>query len=663
MAGCDPGLTPSDGAAEGRCLGAPGESPDYLRRLSCRADFDGLASRPASEAIPGARSVKTVIDRMDRDALYFQNSGRYPIHWEFASAHLSGRGRPLVPPLGQFNAREYYAPDRRFILGAITYYPGADAFAFEAAPYDTADADMIASALRIIAGAVYFGRELHFHPTSERLEREARGLPRGAHVLSTADLFKGVRYQPLNLTTGIGRLAFLTAAQLPTAYVGFRDIVVLDHVPNDISVTSGIVTAEFQTPLSHVNVLAQNRGIPNMALAGAHEDPRLRALAGRWVRLTVGTADFTVEEVTQAEADAWWERRRPAAVQVPALDLSVTDLRDAGRMLDPRLPLKDAIKTAIAAFGGKASHYGGMVRMGDVPAPKAFAIPVHFYDQFIRQNGFDRRIDELLASERFAADPAHRDERLAALRADMEKAPIDRVFAELLVAKLRAEYPGLRMRFRSSTNAEDLEGFTGAGLYTSNGGDLMKDDRSVLNAIRKVWASLWRFRAFEERVYRSIDHKKVGMAVLVHRAFTNERVTGVALTANPFDRTGLEPGFYINAQVGDVSVVLPPPGTTTEQVVYHFDMPGQPVVPLTRSNLAPSGRALLTPLELHSLGQVLARLREGFRSAYGPPPDRPTAWYALEVDFKVEGEGAGSAVSVKQARPAPPRNQLLGGGL
>ena len=67
----------------------------------------------------------------------------------------------------------------------------------------------------------------------------------------------------------MGKLRFVTAANLETEYLSFRDIVVLDHVPNDISVVVGMITEEFQTPLAHINVLAQNRHTPNMGLKGA----------------------------------------------------------------------------------------------------------------------------------------------------------------------------------------------------------------------------------------------------------------------------------------------------------------------------------------------------------------------------------------------------------
>jgi hypothetical protein len=52
---------------------------------------------------------------------------------------------------------------------------------------------------------------------------------------------------------------------------------VLDQAPNDISVVQGLITQEFQTPLSHVNVLSQNRHTPNMGLRGALTNPELLA--------------------------------------------------------------------------------------------------------------------------------------------------------------------------------------------------------------------------------------------------------------------------------------------------------------------------------------------------------------------------------------------------
>src|SRR5690606_35430398 len=141
-------------------------------------------------------------------------------------------------------------------------------------------------------------------------------------------------------------------------------------------------------------------------------------------------------------------------------------------------------------------------RITSIPSPRAFGIPVYYYWQFMEDNRFHDRVKALLEDESFQDSAQDRDEQLETLRDDMIAAPLNEAFMELLEAKLRADYDGVRMRFRSSTNAEDLEGFTGAGLYTSKSGELDSEKDPVWDAIREVWASVWFFRAFEERSYR-----------------------------------------------------------------------------------------------------------------------------------------------------------------
>ncbi|MBN1344748.1 MAG: hypothetical protein JXQ73_18795 [Phycisphaerae bacterium] len=389
-----------------------------------------------------------------------------------------------------------------------------------------------------------------------------------------------------------------------------------------------------------------------MALRDADDNEQLRALDGKWVRLEVGPFAYAIQEVAKETADAWWAQNSPDAVQVPALDLSVTDLRDAEQILDPNLSLADGLDKAIPAFGGKASHYGGIAKIGqDVPVPKAFAVPVHYYWQFMTQNGLHDHVAAMIADETFQDDPAVRDARLEELRDAIEAAPVDPNFEAMLMAKLQSDYPGVRMRFRSSTNAEDLDGFTGAGLYTSKTGDPGDPDKPVLKAVRQVWASVWNFRAFEERSYRGIDHLAVGMALLVHRSFPDEEANGVALTANPYDTSGLEPGFYVNVQVGEASVVQPASGVTTDQFIYSFDFPGQPITFIVHSSLIPEGTTVLTNAQTYELGVALKAIHEYFRPVYGTQADE---WYAMDVEFKLEGEsGQTPELFVKQARPHP----------
>ncbi|MBL9104996.1 MAG: hypothetical protein JNL82_28885 [Myxococcales bacterium] len=651
---------PPDEEEEVCRLAEGAEAPDELDHLGCVGDFAALASLPLDQNLPGARSLKVVLDHADADALHFQNSSKFQIHYDFCSAHLSGGDLPIVPALADFNAAEYFTPDRRFNLGAVTYYEQPQVWALEIAPYDTASADMIAALFRAVQAGAFFRDDLVFHPTSEAVAVEAGRLPADVPVMTTDELYDSIDYQPLSLAAGMGRLRFLSAAELATTYVSYQEILVLDEAPNDISVVQGLITEEFQTPLSHVNVLSLNRDTPNMGLRGATTHPELRALEGKLVELTVGAGEWSVREVTEAEAEASWDERRPEPVVLPPLDLSVTTLVDLVDVTPEPAgdeSLRDAIKAAVPAFGGKSAHYSILLRTDGVPIQDAFAVPMYFYDQFMADNGFYARIDGLLADPEFQTDAAVRDAALADMRADMLTAPVDGAFQAALKAKITAMFPGAAIRFRTSTNSEDLDGFPCAGCYESHTGD-PADWPDVLDAVRETWASAWLFRTFEERSYYGIEHTTIGMALLVHPNFPAEEANGVAVTGNPFDPSGLDPALYVNVQKGgDVEVVAPPPGVTSDQYLHYFGQPNQPISYLAHSSLVAEGETVLSAQQSHALGEALAAIHARFSPAYGPAAGND-GWYAMDIEFKFDDmadPGQPATLYIKQARPYPGR--------
>jgi hypothetical protein len=632
-----------------------GEQPAYANQLGCLEDFEILAAAPLDASIPGARSAKTVVDRLDENALYFQDSSQYPIHWDFTSANLSGDGLPLVPELSTFNQIEYTSPDRRFLLGALTYYAEPNVWAYEIAPYDTASTEMIRDAFRLIRDNSWMGGELYFHPGSLAVEAQAEDLPDDVPVISTDELFAGIDYQPLNLGETVAQLSFHKAADVDGSFVNPRELVVLDAIPNDISVVAGIITAAFQTPLSHINVLSQNRGTPNMALRGAYENEELRALEGKWVRLNVEANGWSVEEASLEEADAWWEENRPEPLEIGPMDLTVTQVTDTQDILDlETYSLSEALNLRVPAFGGKATHYGGLSLIPDFPAPPAFAVPVYFYNKHMEENGLWDVVDGMLADEAFLSDPTVRATQLEALQDAIKAAPVDPELLALLTTKIEeGPYGTTRMRFRSSTNAEDLGSFTGAGLYTSKTGDPSDPDKTIEDAIGKVWASVWGQRAYEERAYWGIDHTRVGMALLCHRSFPDEEANGVAITNNLFDTSGLEPAFYVNVQLGEESVVKPEAGVISDQFLYYFDLPNQPIVYLASSSLVADGDTVLTERQIYDLGVALKQVHTFFAPAYGD-----SSFYAMDTEFKFDGEaGEEPILYLKQARPYPGRGE------
>ena len=94
-----------------------------------------------------------------------------------------------------------------------------------------------------------------------------------------------------------------------------------------------------------------------MALREAYDADELRALDGKWVELTVGAFEYSIREVTVADADAWWEENKPEPLDVDPMDTSVRDLVDDVDMLDlDTQTLAEALSASIPAFGGKASN-------------------------------------------------------------------------------------------------------------------------------------------------------------------------------------------------------------------------------------------------------------------------------------------------------------------
>ena len=638
-------------------------STEFLEHIGCSADFQALASQPIDASIPGARSVKVVLDTADSNHQYFQNSVLYKVHYDFASTHLSGGGLPVVPALAEFNTEMYYQPDRRFVLGAVTYYEGPKVWALEFAPYDTATAAMMETLFRSVKSHAFFGPGLKLHPTSDAIAAEAAKLPKDIPIVTTDDLYAGIDYQPLVLSTGVGRLRFETIATIDEAAISYTDIVVVDDAPNDIPVVEGLISQDFQTPLSHVNVLSANRKTPNMGLRGAMTNKTLRALEGKLVSLTVGASDYDVHEVTQEEAEAFWDAHKPTPVTLPTVDTTASDLKNIEDVTPEPAKggsLRDALKTAVLTYGGKAAHYSVLARTPDVPIEKAFAIPVYWYYEFMMRNGLFDQLDAMTADESFQSDSEVRFKKLADFQTAVMAGTVSPDLQTAVMAKISAEYPNHVIRFRTSTNSEDLDGFPCAGCYDSQKGDPAKGVDDVMSAIKYTYSTVWKFRTFEERSYYSVDHKSVGMALLVHNNFPDdyEKANGVAITGNPFDESGLEPAQYINVQYGGkVEVVAPAAGTTSDQILYFFDNPNQPITYLAHSNIISAGSTVLSREQIHSLGLALDAINTRFSPAYGPASGN-TGFYAMDCEFKFSNEAdpaKPATLYVKQARPYPGR--------
>jgi hypothetical protein len=133
------------------------------------------------------------------------------------------------------------------------------------------------------------------------------------------------------------------------------------------------------------------------------------------------------------------------------------------------------------------------------------------------------------------------------------------------------------------------------------------------------------------------------MGVLIHRGFPDEEANGVAITRNVVAPTSH--GFYINAQVGEISVVQPETGDLPEQLLYKFYSPPDIVV-LARSSVT-GGAPVLQNSEAHRLSCILSAINSRFAQHYAAR--FPDGDFAIDVEWKLAGPDR--QVVVKQARP------------
>ncbi|MDD9969059.1 MAG: lamin tail domain-containing protein, partial [Myxococcales bacterium] len=630
------------------------EVGDRLRGLRTEGDLAALAQGGTSV---GIRSTKVVVDLIADARVHFLRAVDWPLHYTFVREvveHLPRLDRCDPAEEAEFYAgwvsfsqTEYFQTEgRRFLLGTVIEYPQADVTTLEFTPGDMITGSQMTEAFHSVAKTTLQPTDLSLRPQDGRQVSRMREIEGSVPIVPTEAPFADVIMQPLTPGVAYGELRFVPASELGAqggqTRLGPRVVVVTDDVPNDVPLVGGLITEAFQTPLAHVNVLSQARGTPNMALRGARSDARIAPLLGRLVRFEVSAGGFAIAAASAAEVDAYHamtESHAPAVT--PRLDTSVRGLQR----------LSDHDLDSLPAIGAKAAQLAELARLDeldmtvDFQVPKSpAAIPVIHSREHFEASGAAARLAELSRTPDFETDSRVRAAGLSEVRQRILAHPVDPTLLSEVKAHLRQHYGTDRTRFRSSSNTEDLPGFSGAGLYTSKSAALDDPRRPVADAIRTVWASLWNARAYDERALANIDQDAVAMGVLVHPAFLSERANGVAVSRNVRDPLyGDE--YYVNAQIGEASVTNPAPGITTDQLIYALDGYGMGASYQSRSSLTTD--PVMTHMELERLVSALRLVHDHFRPLLDPQQEE--RWFAMEIEFKLMGDARD--LIIKQARP------------
>jgi len=601
--------------------------PLYAHAIPDEKTWTSLAARPQSAAAARTEVVKFILDLDDR-RLWFPNTNRYPIHYYFVRDHIP-RSADETRDHEAFNRIQYRDDSRRFEMGSVVHYLDSDEWTLEIVSGDTLDGERILKLYESVRAVLWTGDRLRFRPTSALHETNIAPVREKLPTVTADQVFAGIRYQPLTTGVTYGFLRLVKGA-LDPATVRADQILVLEHLPDEIPVSAGVISRELQAPLGHIAILCATRGTPNIAVRDAFEREDFASLDGRLVALDVNMQDFSLRAATREQAEKAWKKRRPKRPQVPALDSLERRLVDVSQ-----LELGD---TRFA--GAKAAQLGEVMQIGGLETPGGFVIPLSYYLDHALAVGVPDDLAAQLADPGFAEDTARRARWLESVRNSIQKHAVDPVLIRRVRERIQQIAPGSRWILRSSTNAEDLAGFTGAGLYRSVRIKAGADDAQIAAAIAEVWASVWLQGAFEERAWYRVEHSAVGMAILVQPYVDGAIANGVAITANPF--TEQRPGFFINAQTLAGSVTGAGGNEVPEQhLIYTYTGVFESELLTHSSRMA--GATLLSDADLRALGDALGRLHEHFMRVWSRRAN------AVDVEFLFAGNDR--HVVILQARP------------
>ena len=382
------------------------------------------------------------------------------------------------------------------------------------------------------------------------LQDQLRGSPLFfySHVLdslqSDANQQMGLGHQFFNRTVHTGLrglnpgLARGTLRLKPEAHSSSFDrhgIYLLPETIAELPPVAGILTANEGNPLSHVQLLARNLGIPNV-IVDASLIPALTSYQGQQVILAVSPAGSVQLVLDKGQLDHVFARETTVADRIRPdlhkLDLTTRDLiplsrlraADSGRIVGPKAAnlgeLYHQFPEAVA--DGLVIPFGVFRSLLDQPMPSG------------NQSIFSWMEKEYHAIHALPTGSAEAEQKMERVRSQLEAYLLQVNFNDNFRRQLRMAMENVfgpdgsyGVFVRSDTNVEDLPGFTGAGLNKTIPHVVGFDN--ILSAIPKVWASPFSQRAFAWRQTLMEQPQHVYASVLLMRSVPAEK-SGVMVT-------------------------------------------------------------------------------------------------------------------------------------
>ena len=643
----------------------------------------------ASQCDPGGSCihwVKLAILLSQPDRVYFQDSQKYVLHYDFASQRLAPfQGMDHTT----FDQVSLFVTNQQVLLGTVLFPPLNELreYGIQFAGRDGYPREMVKQFFEVVRSAVMApaGTTAFYFPAYEQTEAaamdEAYLTTQGIRVSSPNRWLQG--NQVYSVGWALGKIKFITASEINAAYADGRlspqDILLTDGVPAEIPFVAGILSTAPATPNSHVAILANAYAIPFIYLADPLEKARGQQLVGKEVVLQASikseVGQMSLINIEGALDPAF--RAALLALKTPApANIPPKAVYGAFHVAIDDLTLDD-----VKYFGGKAANFGLLRRIVPTNSPVALAFSFDLWDAFMDQilaSGKTLRADisNRLAGFTYPPNVASVRANLSAIRELITKpASFNAAQKQAITNGLAIFDPNRPIRFRSSSNAEDSKAFSAAGLYDSYSGCLLDDldgdtqgpchchpaepnERGVFRAMQKVYASFYNDNAFLERLRHAINESQVGMALLVHHSTPDEfeLANGVATVSSISQMFG---GVMIQVksvtQAAAVSVTNPE-GNAKPEIVMSDEFSSVQLA--QASGLVPLGSYVMNwPDDYTALTEMLVRLYTAFRGSSTEPPLSAGQTRLLDFEYKKTQNGS---LLLKQVRELPQAGATAG---
>ncbi|MBF0207289.1 MAG: hypothetical protein HQK53_10415 [Oligoflexia bacterium] len=679
------------------CSANTADHGKFASKLQTLENFNSLAAHENNKSF-----VKFLVDWKNNQR-YFQNTQLYPFHLPFIRENMKEYENL---PLHAYEDLLFGTTNKIFSSGALYYFENlevngqnySNTVGFTIYHRANLSIQEIQKSYQALKENISFTDSFLFIFEDKifynSLKKDLDNINIRSVLYSTLEKNKNITY---NTAKSYGHLKIINRSDFEKGFYTSKDILIFeDFLPLDIGPLSGVISTNAQTPHSHVVLRTINQNIPNIFLSDATNNELIKNNLNKLVEFKTfvngefsirGSEDFSEGQLEQL-ASVYFASRVPI---LPPLTADISNnkflfIHEKAYQVDEH-----------NSYGAKSGNFHLLDQELTAQGfdrerfKHSFLVPFFYYNQhlgqsynfkickkfeynpslyqFCKKNAEQetsiKEVINFLVNKNelgnLLADIQLRKDVLSFIRKIIEDSPLDTVFESDIKNEIQKRFSSTeRIRFRSSSNAEDLPGISGAGIYESKSGCLADEKNSstsskcltkleisriqdriqklsalseqnevikeliqdlqkklkkhylISDAITKVYASMWSEKAFLHRDYYRITHLDAYMGMLVHDSSKDEQANGVGI----IELKNKILNISLVLQNEDFSITNPEiPFLTAENVLFKSDLQGKILeenIFTYSNNVIPGERVLSTNKNYQNLVKQIATLRNSF---------------------------------------------------